>query len=303
MAKTNAQLGFKTRYGLRAINSLTQQPVGDKIWVDNIVLNVGFSALGNEIAYQELAIGTSKLPPDPLQENLITPIALLPLNLGTFEQTIFETDGTVISRVSRDFIFKNFTFPSNARTLQINEIGLTGVTRAVLPTTFEISPNHWLEVTVEIDYTYHSGQRTIVKKVNKMGEGEVLTYNVTPFIYNPNPANLTGRGWALTNSVLGYVWDGVEENVGNRTFGATLGLKVDVFLEPEQYRCRFKLSGKFNTEGLIPGFIIRDVLNGGGFKFTFGDGLMVEEDDSIEIDFVFSWGPFLAIPQPPQAPQ
>lgn len=296
MAKTNAQIGFKTRYGLTAIDRLTNQPVGEKLWVDNIVLNNGFYALGNEIAYSALAIGTSKLPPDPLQENLITPIATLPLSVGSFQQTIFEEEGEVISRISRDFIFKNFTFPSNARTLQINEIGLVGVTRAVLPTTFEIDPSHWLEVTVQIDYTYQMGSYSITKKVNTVAEGGVLTYDVTPFIYNPNPANSTGRGWALTSSILAYVWDGIPENIGVRTYGQTLGLKLDVIQEPELCRCRFKLTGKFNVAGVIPAFIIRDVLNGGGFKFGFGEGLVVEEDDAIELDFTFNWGP--SVPQP-----
>lgn len=304
MAKTNAQIGFKTRYGLRAFDPVTNQPIGEHLWVENLVLDSGYSALGNEIAYREIAIGTSKIPADPSQENIITPIATLPLTSGSFEQAIFEQDGKVISRVTRELMFKNFLFPSNARTLSINEIGLVGVTRAVLPQTFEIDQSNWLEIVVQIDYTYNSQpSMAVTPRINKETNGEVLQFSVTPFIYNPSPENATGRGWAMTNSILGYVWDGTDENVGVRTYGATLGLAVTAIQEPELHRCRFRLTGKFNNEGLIPGFIIRDVVNGGGFKFGFGNGLVVEEDDAIDIDFVFNWGPYTPIERPPILPQ
>lgn len=284
------QMQFKTRYGLTLIDNQTQQPMGETQWTDNILLRSGALALGNEVAYQSVSVGISNSPTNVEQQNLLNPVAEFTLSNADFTQTIFEQDSNVISRIEREVVFKSFRFPSNERTLTIHEIGVTGVTRALVSDPIVINNNNWLKVVVQIDYVYSaSPSRTVIKKINNTPSTEVLTYDVTPFIYNQTPTNTAGRGYGVTNALYGYVWDGTENGLSNRNYGQTLGLTVSATLDYVACCYRFVVTGSFPVSKTIPGFIIRDTINGGAYKITFPDGWVIEEDDSIQIEFVYSW--------------
>lgn len=292
MTKTNTQVGFKTRYCLQAIDSLTGEPLGEQIRVENIVLRGGMLALGDEIAYSKISIGTSDIPPTFDQTGLGLIANELPLSEGSFDQQIFQasTSSDIISRISREFLFKDFRFPSNSRTLTLREIGLSGVTRAVLPTPLEINQMHWVKVTLEIDYTYKSSQSQLIPQmVNMAGSGEVLRYDVTPFIYNPTPQNSSGKGYGVTNAILGYVWNGLDDGLAVRTFGADIGLTVTPTLDRATCTMSFAITGRALSDLEVPGFILRDTINGGAFKITFPEHLIVQEDDILDMVITYSW--------------
>lgn len=293
MTETNSSIGFTTRYGIAAIDPETGE-TGERVWVESLLLDSGYAAFGRDSAYTHVSVGASAIAPHPAQENLIAPIATIALSNGTFTQEITKTESaSVVSTITREVIFKDFAFPANLREITVNEVGIVGVSRGVLDNPVRITQNNWISLIVQVEYIY---QRQVLSsvdiKVNNQPSEGVLTYNVDPFIYNESPANTNGTGWGLVNSVLGYVWDGTPEGVSNRNYTQTLGLQVTVFQEPSLNRTRFNVTGAFLQNAIIPGFIIRDVLNGGAFKITFHDvGLVVEEDDTINIDFVFTWKP------------
>ena len=292
MTKTNAQVGFKTRYCIQAIDRFTELPASEEIRVDNMVLRYGMLSLGKEVAYDSIVIGTSDIPVSFDQPGLVTSASELDLSEGSFVQNIFQspTSNDIISRITREFIFKDFRFPSNSRTLTLREIGISGVTRAVLPTTLEINQNHWAKVILEIDYIYRDKpNQTIPLMVNATGTSEVLKYDITPFIYNANPQNSTGKGYGIPNAILGYVWNGLPEGITDRTYGATLGVAITRELSQPDCTMTFKVAGTFANETVIPGFIVRDTINGGAFKITFPEGLVVQEDDSLDLVITYSW--------------
>lgn len=172
----------------------------------------------------------------------------------------------------------------------MREIGISGVTRAVLPTTLEINQNHWVKVILEIDYIYRDKpNQTIPLMVNATGTSEVLKYDITPFIYNANPQNSTGKGYGIPNAILGYVWNGLPEGITDRTYGTTLGVTITRELSQPDCTMTFKVAGTFANETVIPGFIVRDTINGGAFKITFPEGLVVQEDDSLDLVITYSW--------------
>ena len=301
MTKTNARVGFKTRYCIQAIDSLTGLPASEEVRVDNMVLRNGMYALGKEVAYDSIAIGTSDIPASFDQPGLVSTAAELVLSDGTFLQSIAiaPTSNNVISRITREFIFKDFRFPSNSRTLTLREIGISGVTRAVLPTALEINQNHWVKVILEIDYIYRESQdRSAPLIVNGQPTDEVLKFNITPFVYNQSPQNNSGKGYGIPNSVLGYVWNGLPEGIGDRAYGATLGITIVREMNLLECEMTFNVKGTFAKETVIPGFIIRDTINGGAFKITFPLGLIVEEDDSLDLVITYSWRQ-----DPPTTPQ
>jgi hypothetical protein len=249
-------------------------------------------ALGNEVAYSNISIGTSDIPTSFDHTGLVTIASELLLSEGSFEQTIFQspTSNDIISRITREFIFKDFRFPSNSRTLTLREIGISGVTRAVLPTALEINQNHWVKVTLEIDYIYRKKMnQTIPLMVNTAGTSEVLKYHITPFIYNPTPQNNSGKGYGIANAILGYVWNGLPEGITDRTYGASLGVTITRELNQPECTMIFKVTGSFTNETVIPGFIVRDTINGGAFKITFPEGLNVQEDDVLDLVITYSW--------------
>lgn len=292
MTKTNARVGFKTRYCIQAIDRLTALPASEEIRVENMVLRNGMLALGNEVAYSNISIGTSDIPTSFDHTGLVTIASELLLSEGSFEQTIFQspTSNDIISRITREFIFKDFRFPSNSRTLTLREIGISGVTRAVLPTALEINQNHWVKVTLEIDYIYRKKMnQTIPLMVNTAGTSEVLKYHITPFIYNPTPQNNSGKGYGIANAILGYVWNGLPEGITDRTYGASLGVTITRELNQPECTMIFKVTGSFTNETVIPGFIVRDTINGGAFKITFPEGLNVQEDDVLDLVIAYSW--------------
>ena len=51
----------------------------------------------------------------------------------------------------------------------------------------------------------------------------------------------------------------------------------------------FKVTGNFINETVIPGFIVRDTINGGAFKITFPEGFIVQEDDVLDLVIAYSW--------------
>ena len=80
MTKTNARVGFKTRYCIQAIDSLTGLPASEEVRVDNMVLRNGMYALGKEVAYDSIAIGTSDIPTSFDQPGLVSTAAELVLS-------------------------------------------------------------------------------------------------------------------------------------------------------------------------------------------------------------------------------
>lgn len=292
MTKTNARVGFKTRYCIQAIDRFTELPASEEIRVDNMVLRAGMLSLGNEVAYDSISIGTSDMPASFDQAGLVSIASELALTEGSFHQAIFQsqTSNDIISRITREFVFKDFRFPSNSRILTLREIGISGITRAILPTAIEINQNHWVKVTLEIDYIYRDNQnRTIPLMINTAGTSEVLKYNITPFIYNQSPQNSTGKGYGIPNAILGYVWNGLPEGITDRAYGATLGITITRELSQPDCTMTFKVIGTFAKETVIPGFIIRDTINGGAFKITFPEGLIIEEDDTLDLVITYSW--------------
>lgn len=298
MAQTRVTVGFRTRYKITAINSETGHPIDDPIIVNNIVLDRGILALGDAVSYSMIALGTSLIPTHPSQTDLINPIATLPLESGTFDQvnTVAGDGGNGTSVISRTFIFKEFTFPSNVRTLDINEIGLVGRTRAVFDT-LTIDQRTWVKVDLEIIYQYNaeSGINSPTT-INSEGEG-IVTYDITPIIFNSSPTNDSGKGYGRVAALRSYVYDGV--NPISSTFSNGLGLTITGTLHYEDLYYSFHYgSERFQDDTEISGFVIRDTNNGIGFLIEYHKPFLIEEDDSMDIVVEFRWGGFL-IPEIP----
>jgi hypothetical protein len=148
-------VAFRTRYKIQAIDKDTMQPTHEPIEICNMVLDTGYLAMGDAITYSTVSIGTSNLPTSPNQTAILSPASTLPIGDGDFSQinTAGELYGAphVTSTIIRKYLFKDFIFPANLRTLNLCEIGLDGVTRAVFDT-LSITQNNWVEVQVIIEY-------------------------------------------------------------------------------------------------------------------------------------------------------
>lgn len=298
MAKTTVNIGFKTRYTITAIDSDTQEQISPPVNVCNIVLDQGYLALGDEVSYTEIALGTSGTPTASNQTGLLNTVSTLPLADGTFEQINRVVTADIESVIKRTFVFKEFIFPSNLLTLDIREIGLVGRTRAVLPTPLSINRKTWVKVDLEIVYYYpKTTGSTIAEKVNGLEEGGTITYDITPIIFNPNPTNNSGKGYGRPQALRAYVYDGVDPF--SSTFSQDLGVVVAGTLNKGDFFYQFFLSSpRLADTATLPGFVVRDTNNGVGYVITVQPptGYVMQEDDSIDIELVFHWGPTIVVP-------
>ena len=87
------------------------------------------------------------------------------------------------------------------------------------------------------------------------------------------------------NKILLYLPEGITD----RTYGASLGIAITSELNQPECTMIFKVTGNFINETVIPGFIVRDTINGGAFKITFPEGLIVQEDDVLDLVIAYSW--------------
>lgn len=322
MKQTNAGLGFKTQYEITVIDKDSGQEIGDPIRVDNTVLKQGLYNLGNVIAYTGLAVGSLNDPTLPEDTGLHQEIGRVLFDKNDVTHTIVRSDnGDLISTVARTVVLKEFSFAENSRTLTIGEIGLIDTTRAIIDPAIEITKSNWLRVKVLIHYTYYSMNTALEFSETKQIEGEEYTFtaangyvypaewfgpasfnnqttgdihrvNIEPFITNGMPLNDTGRGWGLTGSVTSYLWDGTDAGLNNRNYGNDLNITPKATLRQELGLWDFEYTIKRNVPGyhVIRGFIIRDTVNGGGFKVSFNQPLRIEEDSSVRLHLHFVWG-------------
>lgn len=290
MAKTIVNIGFRTQYKITTIDKDTQQPIDDTV-VCNIVLHRGQLALGDVTSYSEIALGTSAAEADYNDTGLGNPVATLPLSVGTFEQINRNvTDLVTESVIRRTFIFKDFIFPSNIRTLDLNEIGLSGRTRAVFPETITIDPKTWVKVDLEIIYTYTGVTSYQNREFVNDEEGGTITYDITPIIFNPSPTNDNGKGYGQVGALRAYLYDG--NNPASSTYSQSLGTTTVGNLHYDNFFYEFHLTTpKMQDETLLHGFVIRDVNNGVGFLITLTDDYYIQEDDSLDMAINFYWGP------------
>ena len=290
MAQTRVKIGFRTRYKITAIDSETGHPVADPIAVCNIVLDRGILALGDAVSYSMIALGTSSIPADSTQTGLINAVSTLPLETGTFEQTNYvQGDGGVgASVIARTFLFKEFTFSSNIRTLDLNEIGLVGRTRAVFDT-LTIDRKTWVKVDLEIVYEYASATASqIPNQINAEEEG-IITYDITPIIFNSSPANDSGKGYGQVGALRSYIYDGINPISSSASNGLGLTITGTLHYEDLYYSFHYA-SERFQDDTPIHGFVIRDTNNGIGFLIEYHQPYIVEEDDSLDITVEFYWG-------------
>lgn len=293
MAKTTVSIGFKTRYTITMIDSDTQEQISPPIRIDNLVLDQGYSALGDEISYTDIALGTSGTPANSSQTNLLNIVSTLPLSEGTFEQVNRIVAPDIESVIKRTFVFKEFIFPSNLVNLDIREIGLVGRTRAVLPTPLTINRKTWVKVDLEIVYNYpQTTGKIIVEKVNDLDEGGTITYDITPIVFNPNPQNNSGKGYGRPQALRAYLYDGVD--AFSSTFSQSVGTVVLETHNKADFTHRFSLTcPRLANTTTLHGFIVRDTNNGVGYiiRLQAPNGYELQEDDSIDISLIVHWGP------------
>lgn len=293
---TDIRSGFRTRYHITPIDSQTGEVSGPTTTICNLVLASGYLALGEPTAYTSLSIGTNSLPANPHQTGILSPIAQQQLIDADFNQHILDAAGVVFSVCAYEFLFKDFLFPANLKTLDLCEIGLDGVTRAVFDTV-QITRNNWVKVIMEVIYEYTPADEPWEIAFNDHTNGvlgdAILTVTESAIIYNSKPNNNTGRGWGTDRSVICYPWSGTEDDFNDRGLTTSLGLTITPHLLQEQ--CRWKFDVKLpRAPGpiTIPGLIIRDTVNGGGFLLRFNSGESVftlPEDGSLDLQFSFSW--------------
>ena len=287
--------GFRTRYHITPIDKDTGLPAGDTVIVCNLVLMQGYLALGEPTAYRSLSIGTNPIPPNFSQHGILTPIAKLNLEDAVFAQHVIDSEPVVFSTASFEFLFKEFLFPSNVKSIDLTEIGLDGVTRAVFaPVT--VTRNNWVKVVMEVIYEYGVGAPKVFEYqpwgASHTAELKIIT---RPIVYNDKPNNRTGRGWGADRSILCYVWSGIDDDYSDKGVTTGLGITITPKLNKELYNWAFQLKlPRAATETTIPGLIIRDTVNGGAFLLRFtsaGDVFVLPEDGSMDLTFEFSWDP------------
>lgn len=285
-----APAGFRTRYHITPVDSITGEPTEPTTTIDNMVLAVGYLALGNPTAFSHLSIGTNTAPASPQQTGLLTPISQKPISESTFSQTINEASGVVFSTCAYEFLFKDFTFPSNLKTIDLAEIGFDGVTRAVF-TPVEVKRNNWVKVIAEVIYEYTPGATVLVEWEAHGGSAtRTLKVEQSAFIFNQNPNNNTGRGWGADRSVRGYVWSGTEGDYNPTAIGERY---VTATLKASEFHWEFALDvNNAEKDTTLPGIVIRDTVNGGAFLVRLLDGdnpFTIPEDGSVNLKFKFSW--------------
>ena len=94
-------------------------------------------------------------------------------------------------------------------------------------------------------------------------------------------------------SIICYPWSGTLDDYNDRGLATTLGLTITPELQQDLYRWQFDVKlARAAAEVEIPGLIIRDTVNGGGFLLRFyqGEGhFTLPEDGSIDMQFNFNW--------------
>ena len=292
---TDIRSGFRTRYHITPIDGMTGEEVGPTTTTCNLVLTSGYHALGNPTAYSSLSIGTNPSPTNPRQTGILTPIAQLNITEATFNQHISNSEGVVFSVCSFEFVFKDFLFPANLKTLDLSEIGLDGVTRAVFPVV-QITRNNWVKVIMEVIYEYTPQEPVTIyyeDHIPGVESNARMVIEQTAFIFNSKPNNRNGRGWGADRSIICYPWSGTLDDYNDRGLATTLGLTITPELQQDLYRWQFDVKlARAAAEVEIPGLIIRDTVNGGGFLLRFyqGDGhFTLPEDGSIDMQFNFNW--------------
>jgi hypothetical protein len=288
MVQVRTNIGFQTRYKITAICSETELACSDTITVSNIVLSRGTLALGDATSYNTIALGTSSTPPVKTQTNLINPVSTLPLEVGTFEQNnIANPETSATSIIARTFIFKDFTFPANVRTLDLYEIGLVGRTRAVFDK-LTIDQKTWVKVDLEIVYRYDDNVLVRTPSLINSEEKGLITYDITPIVFNTSPANDSGKGYGRIGALRSYIYDGV--NPASSTYSNTLAPVITGTLHYDECYYSFHYTSiPFHDNVLIHGFVIRDTNNGIGFLIAYNQPIQIQEDDSLDITLKFNW--------------
>lgn len=294
---TNSRGSFRTRFHITPLDSCTGLPTAPTTTTDNMVLASGYLALGDPTAYRSLSIGTNPLPANPHQTGILSPITQLDLEDAVFSQHISDAVGIVFSTCSFEFLFKDFIFPANLKTIDLTEIGLDGLTRAVFDTV-QITRNNWVSVIMEVIYEYSPIQPEVFIGYNNYDTGVLdgeLKIQTTAIIYNSKPNNNNGRGWGADRSVLCYPWSGVDSDYNDRNLLAGLGMSITPKLMRDQYQWQFAVKvPRASAPVTIPGLIIRDTVNGGGFLLHFSEGegsFILPEDGSLDLQFNFNWNP------------
>lgn len=295
---TNSRGSFRTRFHITPVDSCTGLPTASTTTIDNMVLASGYLSLGDPTAYRSLSIGTNPLPASPHQTGILTPIAQQNISEAQFSQHISDAVGIVFSTCSFEFLFKDFLFPANLKTIDLTEIGLDGLTRAVFGTV-QITRNNWVSVIMEVIYEYSPTQAEYVIDYNNydpgvMGNG-ALKIQTTAIIYNTKPNNNNGRGWGTDRSVVCYPWSGTEGDYTDRNLTNSLGMSITPKLMRDQYQWQFGVKvPRTSAPVTIHGLIIRDTVNGGGFLLHFSEGegnFILPEDGTLDLQFNFNWNP------------
>lgn len=283
--------GFKTRYRLSVIDRHSGNIIGEPMSVDNMVLASGYDKLGEAFTYDKLSIGTNGIAVNPEQMGVLASIATMDIDEASFSQSITsDQDDTVVSIAAHTFLFKNFRFPNNAASLTVREIGLVGVTRAILPD-INITLNNWLLVEMEVIYTYTAGD---IPAIEYGGDDpSSVLFETKPFIYNYSPNNNTGRGWGAAESIGSVIWNGVEGDY--RAIGPQADpITITTTLEKDKHRWAMRIQCNAANDNIdIPGIVLRDSINGGGFLVRFkrpsGGMFVLPEDGKFDVTVYFKW--------------
>ncbi|BDH16574.1 MAG: hypothetical protein [Bacteriophage sp.] len=290
MRLENPPINFRTRYGITVIDSKTQKPRSATTWVDNMVLNSGITNLGNPSFLTGVAVGTSPVPAAPTQTNLINIVGTARFSdLIRKSHTVVKTGDIVTATIAYETTIKSILFPQNRDTLDLCEIGIPHSTRAVLDIPLTIAYSEWVHVQFQLIYVYGSATYNINTMINTPFLSQSKQCVVSPFVADPAPTNTTDAGYGAPGAVTGYLWDADLTHVDITTFAANTGLTVTQTLDKINKKIWFKIAGTLNLDFTLPGFIIKDLINGGGFQLTFTDGLFFEEDDTVLILVSFNW--------------
>lgn len=286
-----AYLSFKTRYKLTTIDSVTGLPKSKPVVVENLVLNSGLTLLGEAVAYNKISIGTSGLKASIEQTGLVTRVSDALIAGTPATHRIDQVGDEIIATITHSVQFKNIQFPADSREIDIREVGIGGMTRAVLEEPLTIGMKDWVQVDATLEYNYGSAKALDPIYVHVNGaqtNDEVVTATLTPFIAS-RPYNANGRGWGGKGRVTCFLWDGLP--VGEQMLTLLVN-DVDLVAtqDIENHSWNFKLTGTDTALAKVKGVVIRDTIIGGGYLIEFKDGLKFEEDDIVELNFQFKWG-------------
>ena len=289
---TNSAIKFRTKYIITPVSSLSGVALRKPTIVCNTVLNSGLAALGDLQAYKEISLGSSSVPTNVSQVGLLEKISEANISeaLTTHNVNYHESDDlTVISTTTHEIMFKNFQFPLAEKTVDVAEIGLSGVTRAVLPEPIRVGILEWVAVKVIVEVVYIGSMEVARVDVNKNIGVKSFEYTVEPYIYNPKPTDKAGRGYGGNSSVICRVWDGspiADGYSGVTTPNITIVGGVD-----KSNNCwSFEAKGGYDALLSLKGFVVIDMVYGGAYLIRLTGTPVFEEDDVATIKFSFGWG-------------